>query len=138
VQPWGLSHQPDGFEVLLRGTDPAGRGKISYQIQACPPGLPFGHASCTDLVDDTWRDTQTTNVGIPLRQVLSGLEADTLYRWRVRVLYAPYSVTAPHITPPPNPAHGPWRRLQGQAFEADIRTPLWTICLPVSLRSAGP
>ncbi len=33
-------------------------------------------------------------------------------------------MTEPGITPPPNPAHGPWRRFLGQAFEADIRTGL--------------
>jgi hypothetical protein len=27
----------------------------------------------------------------------------------------------PGITEPPNPAHGPWRRLSAQANEADIR-----------------
>jgi len=55
---------------------------------------------------------------------VSGLVASTLYRWRARVLYAPFSVVQPGITPPPNPAHGPWRRFQGQAFEADLRTGL--------------
>ncbi|MGD9315889.1 MAG: FG-GAP-like repeat-containing protein [Anaerolineae bacterium] len=140
VQPWGLSHRPDSFEVLWRGTDPMGRGRIAFQVQACPPGVPFGHATCTDVVDDTWRDVGTTNVGIPLREILSGLEADTLYRWRVRVLHAPFSVTEPHIIPPPNPAHGPWRRLQGQAVEADIRVAEahFEIYLPLVVRGAGP
>jgi hypothetical protein len=55
------------------------------------------------------------------RETLSGLTEDTLYRWRARVLYAPYSVTQVGIKPPPNPAHGPWRRVSAQANEADIR-----------------
>jgi hypothetical protein len=38
------------------------------------------------------------------------------------VLHAPFSVTEPGIDAPPNPAHGPWRRVSGQAVEADIRT----------------
>jgi uncharacterized repeat protein (TIGR01451 family) len=37
-------------------------------------------------------------------------------------LYAPQTVTAAGITPPPHPAHGPWRRFLGQAMEADLRT----------------
>ena len=37
------------------------------------------------------------------------------------MLYAPYSVNQSLIRPPPNPAHGPWRRLQAQAVEADTR-----------------
>jgi hypothetical protein len=32
-------------------------------------------------------------------------------------------VTEAGITPPPNPAHGPWRRVQAQAVEADILLP---------------
>ncbi len=36
------------------------------------------------------------------------------------------------ITPPPNPAHGPWRRFQAQAFEADLRTAEgWRVFLPL-------
>jgi hypothetical protein len=78
----------------------------------------------------------TTNVGIPLRKTLSGLADGTLYRWRARVLSAPYSM----ITPPPNPTHGPWRRLQGQAVEADIRVAEahFEIYLPLVVRGAGP
>ena len=140
VQPWGLSHTEDSFEVLLRGTDPMGRGKISFQVQACPPGVPFGDQACTSQLDNTWRDVGTTNVGIPLRKTLSGLANGTLYRWRARVLYAPYSVTAEDIIPPPNPAHGPWRRLQGQVSEADVRVAEahFEVYLPLVVRSGGP
>ena len=52
---------------------------------------------------------------------LRGLTYGELYRWRARVLYAPYSVTETGITSPPNPAHGPWRRVSAQGVEADIR-----------------
>jgi hypothetical protein len=37
------------------------------------------------------------------------------------VLYAPLSATQPGVVPPPAPAHGPWRRLQAQSVEADLR-----------------
>jgi hypothetical protein len=60
--------------------------------------------------------------GVPLSTTVSGLTAETLYRWRARVLYAPFGVTETGITPPPNPAHGPWRRVSAQAVEADVRT----------------
>jgi hypothetical protein len=42
-------------------------------------------------------------------------------RWRSRVLYAPLSVTEAGIIEPPNPSHGPWRRISGQSDEADVR-----------------
>jgi hypothetical protein len=59
--------------------------------------------------------------GVLLSETLSDLAPDTLYRWRARVLYAPFGVTEFGITPPPNPAHGPWRRVSAQAREADLR-----------------
>jgi hypothetical protein len=60
--------------------------------------------------------------GVELTETVPGLSDQTLYRWRARVLHAPFSVTEAGITAPPNPAHGPWRRLQGQVREADIAT----------------
>ncbi len=40
------------------------------------------------------------------------------------ILYVPISADLSGVSPPPNPAHGPWRRLGAQAEEADIRVPL--------------
>ena len=54
----------------------------------------------------------------------TGLAEGGLYHWRARVQYAPLTVTAADITAPPNPATGPWRRLQANADVADIRTGL--------------
>ncbi len=56
-----------------------------------------------------------------LRENVQGLSSGVLQRWRVRVLRAPFGVTQPGITAPPRPNHGPWRRLNGQAVEADVR-----------------
>jgi hypothetical protein len=76
-----------------------------------------------------------TAAGVQFRETVSGLSQETLYRWRARVLYAPYTVDQPGIVAPPNPAHGPWRRFQGQALEADVLTSrIWDIYLPVVMR----
>jgi len=119
VQPWGMA---TGLYVRLNGTDPMGRGRVKLQVEACPPGAPFGDASCVLQTSLGWEDTTSDAHGVPLEETVSGLFPETLYRWRARLLYAPYSVTEPGITPPPNPAHGPWRRLYGQGLEADLRT----------------
>jgi hypothetical protein len=63
---------------------------------------------------------------------VAGLKDGTLYRWRARVLYAPFTVTEAEITAPPNPAHGPWRRFLGQEMEADLRTMSCTYGLTVA------
>jgi hypothetical protein len=122
VQPWGQSPSETAFQVELVATHPQGRGRVKLEIEACPPGAPFGDAGCATQVGATWTDVMATSGGVVLNETVSGLTAGTLYRWRARVLHAPFSVTEPGIDAPPNPAHGPWRRVSGQAVEADIRT----------------
>ncbi|HHN93476.1 MAG TPA: hypothetical protein ENK17_01790, partial [Anaerolineae bacterium] len=132
VQPWSLSHAPDGFYLTLSATDPLGRGRARIEIEACPPGAPFGDATCRHRRSGAWKDTTATRSGVRIATTISGLEAETLYRWRARVLYAPYTVTQSGITAPPNPAHSPWRRFLGQTFEADLRTmPTVRVFLPL-------
>ena len=80
--------------------------------------------SCSPVLDKTsasWSDVTATAGGVALNEAVTGLTTDTLYRWRARVLHAPFTITAAGITPPPNSAHGPWRRVSAQADEADIR-----------------
>jgi hypothetical protein len=119
VEPWGRSSDPTAFQVRLAANNPAGRGPVKLEIEACPPGVAFG-TSCAHRISPAWVDptagtaTLTANV--------DALAPDVLYHWRARVLYAPPHVTAPGITAPPNPPHGPWRRLQAMAREADIAT----------------
>jgi hypothetical protein len=135
VEPWGGSLSPSTFEVRLNATDPWGRGRVKLQVQACPPGVPFGHVSCRTTTQAGWTDVTTAATGAILIQPVTVGPGSTLHRWRARVLYAPFHVTEPGITPPPNPAHGPWRRLQGQAVEADIRIEPFRVYLPLVLRN---
>jgi hypothetical protein len=136
VQPWGFSYAGRRFEAQLRATDPMGRGRVKLQVEACPSGAPFGDAAClTDTAAD-WTDLTTATSGVTLTEIVTGLDPGTLYRWRARVLYAHQTVTASGINPPLHPAHGPWRRLMGQAVEADLRTlAWWEIFLPLVSKS---
>jgi hypothetical protein len=121
VASWGGSHASDRFQVRMTAVDPAGRGRVKLEAEYCPPGRPFGSIDCGRVVSPAWADVGAAPGGVPLtRDVLA--QTNTLYHWRVRTLRAPFTVTEPGITPPPQPAHGPWRRLSGQAIEADIRT----------------
>jgi len=135
VQPWGLTYRADGFQAQLNATDPRGRERVKLQVEACPPGVPFSDASCSTFTSPTWEDVTATAAGVTLAGDIAGLAGNTLYRWRARVLYAPFHVTEPGITAPPNPPHGPWRRFLGQALEADLRTgpigAVRTLYLPV-------
>jgi hypothetical protein len=139
VQPWGLSHN-NGFELWMWALDPMGRGRVKVEVEACPPGAAFGDAACTVAFSPGWADAWST-VGQPRRISVNvtGLDASTLVRWRARVLRAPYTVDQGGITPPPNPAHGPWRRYLGQWVEADLRTTEgaaleWQVFLPIVVK----
>jgi hypothetical protein len=122
AQPWGRSVGEDNFQVRSWHSSPVGRERVKTEVEGCPIGVPFGHASCIGTLSSSWTDSTATASGVLLTQSLSGLAAETLYRWRERTLWAPYNVNKAGIIAPPNPAHGPWRRLLGQAFEADMRT----------------
>ncbi len=141
VQPWGLSSTPDGFLAGAWATDPLGRGRVKLQVQACPPGEPFTSTACLTQTAPEWTDVTTRTTGVLLTETIRGLEGSTLYRWRARVLYAPQHVVEPGITPPPRPAHGPWRRFQAQALEADLRTTINQcsagLSVPESLAASG-
>jgi hypothetical protein len=121
VEPWGGSYEVESFAVRVPATHPEGRGRVKLEVESCEAGLEFGDASCASQTGASWTDVTVTSGGVSLTETIGGLVEGDLYRWRARILYAPYSVTETGITPPPNPAHSPWRRVSAQATEADIR-----------------
>jgi hypothetical protein len=128
VQPWGMAYDPDDFQVSMRATDPTGRGRVKLQVEYCPSGAPFGDVSCGMHISGTWTDVTATPGGVTLTETISGLSVWERYRWRSRVLYAPYTVYKTGITAPPKPSHGPWRSMdmatgQGEIFMSDTTPP---------------
>jgi hypothetical protein len=119
VQPWGSAGDTNELYIRARHSSPFGRDRVQMQVEACPAGTPFGSSGCVVSTSSTW--TSAATAVLVLRK-LSLPQVSSLYRWRERTLRAPYGVSQAGITPPPNPAHGPWRRVMAQAFEADIRT----------------
>jgi uncharacterized repeat protein (TIGR01451 family) len=108
VQTWGLSHDASSFTAQINATDPRGQGNVKLQVEACPAGTPFGNVSCVDNVAPDW--TMTGLAGAVLEETLTGLSGDTVYAWRVRVVYDSHA----------NP-HGPWRRYLASSLQADLR-----------------
>jgi hypothetical protein len=123
VQPWGLSRDAQEFQVELQATHPGGRGHVKLEIETCAAGVPFDDLSCGRHLSASWTDVTASSGGVTLTETVDTLADDELHRWRARVLYAPFSVTQPGITPAPYPPHGPWRRYLGQSEEADVATP---------------
>jgi hypothetical protein len=141
IQPWGLSGDASSFALSMRATSAEGRTSVKLQVEACPPGVAFGETGCVGRRSTEWTTLPVGVAGKALQELVVGLQDDTLYRWRARILYAPFFVNRTGITSPPNPAHGPWRRLQGQTFEADLRTTpseSWYVHLPIVMRMHEP
>jgi hypothetical protein len=117
VEPWGASSAVDAFTTEITATHPQGRGRVKVEMETCPAGVSFGDVSCGSQLSASWTEIVPPATSAVLTETVAGLTNGTLYHWRARVLHA----TQTGITPPPNPAHGPWRRVSGQAVEADIR-----------------
>jgi len=118
VAPWGGSFDPDGFQVRIQATSPRGREQVKMQVEYCPCGVPFEDPGCATQTSSDW--TEVSGSGVVLTEAIAGLNLGERYRWRARVLYAPFTVTEAGITEPARSAHGPWRRLDAQSDEADI------------------
>ena len=122
VQHWSLSHDSGAFALTMRVTSPRGRERVKLQAQVCPNGSDFGTVNCITVESPAWTDVTATGAGITLPLAVTGLPPGGLYHWRARSLHAPYTVTAVNIIAPPNPMHGPWRRLMAREDVADVRT----------------
>ena len=109
VQPWGVSYAPERFLVTLQTGNPMGRGPIGMEVQVCPSNISFDHTDCMDYVADATREA-TGGSAVTLIGAIEGLDRGALYKWRARATY-----DSPLLT------HGPWRRVQAQSVEADIR-----------------
>jgi hypothetical protein len=118
VASWGGSFDPDGFQLRIQATSPRGREQVKMQVEYCPCGVPFQDPSCAIQTSSGW--TEVSGNGVVLTEAIAGLNLGEHYRWRARVLYAPFTVTKAGITEPANPVHGPWRRFDAQSNEADI------------------
>ncbi len=116
VQAWGGSYSPTGFAVELTASHPAGTGRVKAEIQACPSGVAFGAVGCTTVMTPIWVVVNGAAPEVVIADHFAGLTTGTLYRWRARILHAPRTGPVPLA-----PAHGPWRRFQAQAVEADVR-----------------
>jgi len=110
VQPWCSGMDPDDFQVESNAHSPFGRARVKVQVHACPSGVPFGDGECVEAWSSE-QDSGATPDGVRTTVSIGPLVNGTLYRWRARNWYRLNGSWQ----------HGPWRRLKGQAVEADIR-----------------
>ncbi len=108
----GTSDSESAFRVKALGRTAAGRGRVQLQIEVKPAGTPFdGSGVVTTPAVDTGMPTANGSA-VPLTELASGLTAETLYHWRLRV-----DADSPFFP------RSPWFTLAGNALtEADLRT----------------
>jgi hypothetical protein len=130
IPAWGQSWTVKSFQVQLQATSSRGRERVKLQAQDCPAGTAFGGPGCQTYTMTTWStlpaDGQSLTLTLPVTVSLDGL-----HHWRARVLYAPLTGPLPGV-----PDHGPWRRLNGQVDEADLRIPV-PVTLTVAIVDRG-
>ena len=73
--------------LQLTGQTPLGRRPVKLEWQLAPPGTSFTAATAISGTSSSWSDVLTT--GITLSQTVGSLASNTVYRWRVRLLYRP-------------------------------------------------
>ena len=121
IEAWGQSNIGDGFIVAADVVSPRGRERAKLQLEACAPGVAFGHVDCARFTSANWTDLTAAPGGTSVSVIASGLPYGHLFHWRARSLFAPVTVTQPGIVAPANPTRGPWRRMGANGNVADVR-----------------
>ena len=121
IEAWGQSNIGDGFIVAADVVSPRGRERAKLQLEACAPGVAFGHVDCARFTSANWTDLTAAPGGTSVSVIASGLPYGQLFHWRARSLFAPVTVTQPGIVAPANPTRGPWRRMGANGNVADVR-----------------
>ncbi len=81
----GQADRPDRFHLAMLGRTPFGRGVFKLEWEVKPRGVLFDGTGVQRSA--TWLDSGTA--GAQLNELVSGLDANTLYHWRVRLRYHP-------------------------------------------------
>jgi hypothetical protein len=141
IAPLGRSDSASQVRLQVTARSPLGRDPAALQWQLAPLGIPFTASTAISgtspflrqAQDVAWSDVLTS--GVVLSQTVDGLTGNTVYRWRVRLLYRPGNRLGQAGS---RWLYLPWNGPQ----EADFRTPSLTVpgrsihvFLPMILRS---
>ena len=103
----GESDSPNAFRLAALGRSPFGRGEVKLEWEVKPLGTPTGQSA-------NWIDTDTA--GVALNELVTGLSPNTVYHWRVRLLYK--------LTQSPFQQYSRWFTMPWNGWEeVDLRTP---------------
>jgi FG-GAP-like repeat/FG-GAP repeat len=113
IQVLGRSDSPTAFRLEALGRTPAGRDRVQIQYEVEPFDTPFDGAGLgIGPILDTGVPTPGTGSTVAFSELASGLNPETLYRWRLRF-----------ISNSPFFPRTPWFSLAANGHsEADVRT----------------
>jgi hypothetical protein len=108
-----MSDSESAFRLKALGRTPAGRGQVRLEFEVKPFGVPFdGSGLASGATFDTGTPAEGIGSAVPLTELASGLTAETLYHWRLRI-----AADSPFFP------RSPWLGMPGNAMtEADLRT----------------
>ncbi len=118
----GQSDSATSFRLAALGRSPFGRGKVKLEWEVKPLGTPFDGTGTQQSAN--WLDSGTA--GAAFNELVTGLSANTLYHWRVRVRYHPASKPFQQYS---RWFTQPWNGWQ----EADLRTAAGPTPPPIKL-----
>lgn len=107
-----------------------GRERARLEMQACPVGVAFGDARCSSARSSAWVDTTISPTGALVAGLIDAPAnaPERGFRWRARLQYAPWSITAPGITVPASASRvTPWKRIRGHSGVSDFQRPPTTL-----------
>jgi hypothetical protein len=111
VAPMGTSGSPDTVRLSALGRTPFGRGRVKLEWEIKPLGIPFNGSGLQSSAG--WLDTGTGAVA--LNEAVTGLAANSVHHWRVRLRYHPGTT--------PFQSRGRWFTTAGNGWqEGDFRT----------------
>ena len=120
----GKSDSATSFRLTALGRSPFGRGMVKLEWEVKPLGTPFDGLGTQQ--SSTWVDSGAA--GAAFNELVTGLSANTVYHWRVRVRYHPATTPFQQYS---RWFTQPWNGWQ----EADFRTAAQTrLYLPLIMR----
>jgi hypothetical protein len=89
IAPLGNSDSQTAVRLCLTGFSPLGRETVKVEWQIAPLGTPFTATGVITGTSAAWIDTG--DPGLPPEEIVvqvTGLQLDTAYHWRVRLIYS--------------------------------------------------
>ncbi|MFA5356910.1 MAG: FG-GAP-like repeat-containing protein, partial [Candidatus Omnitrophota bacterium] len=106
MQLLGSSGSSSSFQITILGRSYLGRTKVKLEWEVKPVGTPFDMTGLGQ--SSSWIDTGVS--GATITEPISGLDPDTAYHWRVRIIYFG------------NAGSSPWFHTANGANETAFRT----------------